>query len=176
MKTYQEMVRDYKKRQHDTMVDALSTGLTYADEICVETGLLEETGLLSDLTEGISGALPFVIIAATEGSKVVLGRKPGATALKDTGSRMLKTGAALGVGAAVAAAGGGLAAVIPATMGVRALFDRYRSKALTGHRVQGRIQRLKELERSLAPQEAPASEPAAEPLPEGIQTILPANS
>ena len=32
-------------------------------------------------------------------------------------------------------------------MGVRALFDRYRSKALTGLRVQGRINRLKELNR-----------------------------
>ena len=32
-------------------------------------------------------------------------------------------------------------------MGVRALFDRYRSKALTGRRVQGRIQRLQELNR-----------------------------
>ena len=33
------------------------------------------------------------------------------------------------------------------TMGVRAMFDRYRSKALTGRRVQGRIQRLEELNR-----------------------------
>ena len=31
------------------------------------------------------------------------------------------------------------------TMGVRALFDRYRSKALTGKRVEGRIKRLQEL-------------------------------
>jgi len=39
----------------------------------------------------------------------------------------------------------GLWAAIPVTMGVRALFDQYRSKALTGHRVQSRIARLKEL-------------------------------
>jgi hypothetical protein len=32
-------------------------------------------------------------------------------------------------------------------MGVRALFDRYRSKALTGKRVEGRIKRLQELNR-----------------------------
>jgi hypothetical protein len=32
-------------------------------------------------------------------------------------------------------------------MGVRAMFDRYKSKTLTGRRVQGRIQRLQELNR-----------------------------
>ena len=59
---------------------------------------------------------------------------------------MVKTGAAMGVGAAVAGAAGFWAA-IPVTMGVRAIFDRYRSKTLTGHRVQGRIRRLQELNR-----------------------------
>ena len=39
----------------------------------------------------------------------------------------------------------GFWAALPVTMGVRALFDRYRSRALTGLRVQGRISRLKEL-------------------------------
>ena len=55
---------------------------------------------------------------------------------------------ALGVGGAVAASAGFWAA-IPVTMGVRALFDRYRSKALTGARVQGRINRLRELNEQL---------------------------
>ena len=59
---------------------------------------------------------------------------------------MVKSGAAMGVGAAVTGITGFWAA-IPVTMGVRALFDRYRSKALTGRRVQGRIQRLQELNR-----------------------------
>ena len=57
---------------------------------------------------------------------------------------MVKTGAAMGVGAAVTGLTGFWAA-IPVTMGVRALFDRYRSKALTGKRVEGRIKRLQEL-------------------------------
>ena len=30
MKSYQEMVTEYKKRQKDTLIDAISTGLTYA--------------------------------------------------------------------------------------------------------------------------------------------------
>ena len=144
MKTYEEIVKEYKKRQHDTVVDTIATGLTYVDEIAVDTGLLEETGLLTELTESVSGILPFMVISVSEGSKVLLGRKPGKTGLKDGAYRMVKTGAAMGVGAAVTGLTGFWAA-IPVTMGVRALFDRYRSKALTGKRVEGRIKRLQEL-------------------------------
>ena len=146
MKSYEEMVREYRKRQHDTVVDTIAAGLTYMDEIAVDTGILEETGILTELTESVSGALPFVMISVSEGAKVLLGRKPGKNGVKDGADRMVKTGAALGVGTAVAGAAGFWAA-IPVTMGVRALFDRYRSKALTGLRVQGRINRLKELNR-----------------------------
>ncbi len=144
MKTYEEMVADYRRRQHDTVVDAIATGLTYMDEVAVETGLLEEAGLMTELSESVCTALPFVMIAATEGSKVLLGRKPGKTGMMDGAYRMVKTSAALGVGGAVASMAGFWAA-LPVTMGVRALFDCYRSKALTGLRVQGRISRLREL-------------------------------
>ena len=51
MKTYEQLVQEYRKRQHDTVVDTIATGLTYVDEIAVDTGLLEETGLLTELTE-----------------------------------------------------------------------------------------------------------------------------
>lgn len=148
MKTYAEILRDYQKRQHDTVVDAIATGLTFMDEIVVDAGLLEETGLMTELTGSICSALPFVIIAVTEGTKVLLGRKPVATSVKDSAYRMVKTGAALGIGGAVAA-GAGFWAALPVTMGVRTLFDRYRSRALTGMRVQGRIDRLRELNAAL---------------------------
>lgn len=144
MKTYEELVQEYRKRQHDTVVDTIATGLTYMDRIAVDTGLLEETGILAELTESVTGILPFMVISVSEGSKVLLGRKPGKTALNDGAYRMVKTGAAMGVGAAVTGLTGFWAA-IPVTMGVRALFDRYRSKALTGKRVEGRIRRLQEL-------------------------------
>ncbi|MBR4457637.1 MAG: hypothetical protein IKS31_01630 [Clostridia bacterium] len=166
MKTYEEIVRDYQKRQHDTMVDTLSTALTYVDEIAVDTGILEETGLMTELTGAITGALPFVIIAAAEGTKVILGRKPMKTGAKDGAFRMVKTGAALGLGAAVATAAGFIPA-IPVTMGVRLLFDRYKLKALTGRRVQNRIERLQELRRQLEnPQET-----APDSLPEATLTL-----
>ena len=153
MKTYEELIREYRKRQRDTVVDTLAAGLTYMDEIAVDTGLLEETGLWTELTGSVTGVLPFVIISASEGAKVLLGRKPGITGLKDGAYRMVKSGAALGVGALVTGATGFWAA-IPVTMGVRALFDRYRSKALTGRRIQGRIERLQELNRFIRHEEA----------------------
>ena len=148
MKTYEEMVREYRKRRRDTIVDSLAMGLTYVDEIAVETGLLEEAGLMAELSGAVTGTLPFIIIAATEGSKVLLGRKPGKTATKDLSYRMVKTGAAMGIGAAVTSAAGFWAA-IPATMGTRALFDMYRSRLLTSRRVAARIDRLKELNRMI---------------------------
>ena len=164
MKSYEEIVAGYQKRRHDTVVDALSTGLTYVDELAVETGLLEEAGLWTELTEQVCGALPFVIIAATEGTKVLLGRKAPKTGVRDSAQRMIKTGAALGVGAA-AMSWAGLWAAIPATMGVRALFDRYRSRALTGRRVEERIRRLQELNGLIRGEEAPARDAEPERLP-----------
>ena len=83
MKTYQEMVQEDKRRQRNTVVDTIAAGLTYMDEIALDTGLLEETGLLTELTETACGALPFAIIAVTEGSKVVLGKKTGKSGVKD---------------------------------------------------------------------------------------------
>ena len=172
MKTYAEIVQEYKKRQRDTVIDTIATGLTYMDEIAVDSGLLEETGLLAELSESVCGALPFVAIAATEGTKVLLGRKPGATGLADGAYRMVKTGAAMGIGSVVAGAAGFWAA-IPVTMGVRALFDRYRSKALTGLRVQGRIARLQELNAFLRKEEAmdTAGAPACSDAVPAVATI-----
>lgn len=157
MKTYEEIVAGYRKRQRDTVVDTLATGLTFMDEIAVDSGLLEETGLMTELMENVTGILPFAIITVSEGSKILLKKKPGKTGVKDGAFRMAKTGAAMGVGAAVAGAAGFWAA-IPVTMGVRAIFDRYRSKALTGHRVQSRIDRLKELNRFIRDEEPEQSE------------------
>ncbi|MBQ8160854.1 MAG: hypothetical protein IJ083_08880 [Clostridia bacterium] len=169
MRTYEEIVRDYRKRQKDTMVDTLAMGLTYVDEIAVDTGLLEETGLMTDLTSGVMGALPFVIIAATEGTKVILGRKPAKNGGADAARRMLKTGAAMGVGAAVAGVAGFWAA-LPATMGVRALFDTYKSRTLTGKRVECRIQRLQQLRGQL--DGAACGKQQEEQADEGAESIL----
>lgn len=172
MKSYQEMLASYRKRQRSTIVDTIATGLTYMDEIALDSGLLEEAGLLAELTGSVCSALPFAIIAVQEGSKVVLGIKPAANGVQDSAFRMVKTGAALGVGTAVAA-GAGFWAAIPVTMGVRALFDRYRSKALTGMRVQGRITRLRELNAQIrtAQEECQPETPVVLPEPEMLAVI-----
>lgn len=172
MKSYQEMLAGYRRRQRSTVVDTIAVGLTYVDEIAVDAGLLEEAGLLTELTETVCGALPFAIIAVQEGSKVILGTKPAANGMQDGAYRMVKTGTAMGLGGAVAA-GAGFWAAIPVTMGVRALFDRYRSRALTGMRVQGRIARLKELNAQLraAQEDFRVEEGIALPPPELLQVI-----
>ena len=58
MKTYEELVKEYRKRQHDTVVDTLATGLSYMDEIAVDTGLLEETGILTERKYSVTAIYP----------------------------------------------------------------------------------------------------------------------
>lgn len=150
MRSYGEIVKGYQKRRRDTLIDSLAASLNYMDEICVEAGILDKAGILDDLLGGACAALPFVLIAVTEQTKVLLGRKPVSTGLKDAAFRMAKSGAAMGVGACVLGTAGVFAA-IPLTMGVRALFDRYRLKMLTGRRVKMRTQRLREMHSAMVP-------------------------
>lgn len=145
MPSFKELVQRYKKRRHDTVVDAVTTGLSMADNVTVDMGLLEDTGVLSDTLETVSNVLPFSVIAVDESFRVLMGKKTGVAATSDAAFRMIKTGAAMGVGAAVAAAGAGAMVALPAAVGSRLLLDRYRGKALTGHRVHLRTQRLRAL-------------------------------
>ena len=124
MPSFKEMVEKYKKRRHDTVVDAVTTGLSLADNVTVDLGLLEDTGVATEIAETVSNVLPFAVIAVTEQCKVLLGKKTGAAGAGDAAYRMVKTGAAMGVGAAVTAAGAG---------------------AVVAHRVSLRTQRLKAL-------------------------------
>ena len=142
--TYQDLVKKYKKRQHDTLVDTLTTGLSYADEVAMDLGLMEDSGLLGEITDVVGTALPFAVITVTEQAKVIMGKKTQKAAMQNTVYRMAKTGAAMGVGALVGTVGG-LPAAIPAALGVRALLDQHKSKALLGNRVAGRVRRLNEL-------------------------------
>ena len=145
MPSFKEMVSKYKKRRRDTVVDAVTAGLSLADNVSVDLGLLEDTGIVTDTLEAVSNVLPFSVIAVTEGCRVLMGKKTGVAATSDAAFRMIKTGAAMGVGAAVVAAGAGAIVALPAAVGSRVLLDRYRGKALTGHRVHLRTQRLKAL-------------------------------
>ena len=166
MPTYQELVKKYTKRRKENLLDAVSAGLSYADNLAVDLGLMEESGVLDALT----AAAPFALIAVTEQMRVILGRKTGKAGFSDAVQRMIKTGAAMGVGALAAAAGGALAAV-PAARGTRALLSRYRSKSLLGLRVQERTERLQALrqmrqERYTVPEARPLLAPGVVALAE----------
>ena len=145
MPAFKELVNKYKKRRHDTVVDAVTAGLSLADNVSVDLGLLEDTGIVTDALETVSNMLPFSVIAVTEGCQVLMGKKTGVAATSDAAFRMIKTGAAMGVGAAVVAAGAGAVAALPAAIGSRILLDHYRGKALIGHRVHLRTKRLQAL-------------------------------
>ena len=140
MAQYEELVKKYTRRRKENLVDTLTVGLSYADEVAVELGVMEDSGVIDSLT----AAMPFAVIAVTEHLRVILGRKTGRAGLSDAVQRMMKTGAAMGVGA-LAAAAAGPAAAIPAAMGTRALLSKYRSRAMLNLRVQQRTARLQAL-------------------------------
>ena len=141
MPTYQELVEKYQNRRRDTLMDSVAAGLSYADNVAVDLGMMDDSGAL----EAASVAAPFALIAVTEGMQVILGRKTGKAALGDSVQRMLKTGAAMGVGALAAVAAGGAAAAIPAAVGTRVLLKHYQSSALLNLRLKNRIDRMRAL-------------------------------
>ena len=140
MASYEELVKKYGKRRKETLVDTVTAGLSYADQVAVDLGLMEDNAVVDTLT----AAAPFAVIAVTEQMRVILGKKTGRAGFSDAVQRMLKTGAAMGVGA-LAAAAAGSAAAIPAAMGTRVLLSKYKSKSLLTLRVRERTGRLRAL-------------------------------
>ena len=163
MASYEELVRKYGKRRKENLIDTVAAGLSYADNLAVDLGLMEDSGVIDTLT----AAMPFAVIAVTEQMRVILGRKTGKAGFSDAVQRMLKTGTAMGVGA-LAAAAAGPAAAVPAAVGTRALLSKYRSKSMLGLRVQERTGRLKALreKRRPLPESRPALMPGVDYLPE----------
>lgn len=140
MPRYEELVKKYTKRRTENLVDTVTAGLAYADHVAVDLGLMEDSAVVDSLT----AAAPFAVIAVTEQLRVILGKKTGRAGLSDAVQRMLKTGAAMGVGA-LAAAAAGSAAALPAAMGTRVLLGKYKSRSLLALRVRERTGRLKAL-------------------------------
>lgn len=141
MATYAELVNKYAKRRKENLIDTVTAGLSYADNVAVDLGLLEDNALVDTL----ASAAPFAIIAVTEQLRVIMGKKTGKAGFNDAAQRMLKTGAAMGVGALAAAVTAAPVAAIPAAMGTRALLAKYKSKSLLTLRVKERTGRLEAL-------------------------------
>ncbi len=142
MAEFSALVEKYKHRKKDTLIDSVSAGLSYADNVAVSLGLIEDSGVM----DAVSVAAPFAVIAVTEEMQVILGKKTGKAGFSDAVQRMVKTGAAMGVGAIAALAAGPVAAV-PAAVGTRVLIKNYRSKALLSLRLKDRTARLRALRR-----------------------------
>lgn len=151
MADFKEIVSEYKKKQSTTLLDSIAVGLSLADEVSVDLGILNDSGLLEEILSTVSIAVPFVVISVTEGSKVMLGRKTVTAALQDGSFRFAKSGLAMGAGAIAAGLGGGFLPAIPVAMGVRAMMDKIRSQALTGYRIEQRIKRLHALHTAATP-------------------------
>ncbi|MCL2320662.1 MAG: hypothetical protein FWC47_00995 [Oscillospiraceae bacterium] len=138
MSTYDELLERYKKRKNETLVDTITTGLTCADEVAVQLGLFDSFSIFTHVIDNVLDIIPFLIIVATEGSKVILGKKKVSKAVKDASYRSIKSGTAMAVGAGVTAIGGGILA-LPAAVSVRFFFDKYKSKAMLKRRLEDRI-------------------------------------
>ena len=150
MATYEALRERYRGRRRDALVDTVTVGLTCADEMMLDMGLLDGLGDSVKLLDGVLDALPFVFIVASEGAKVALGRKAITSAAKHAAFRATKTGAAMAVGAGVAIAAGGLAA-LPVAVAVHLVFERCKSKILLNRRLKGRIETLRFLQKKWLP-------------------------
>ncbi len=171
MASYKELCATYKKRQYDNVVDTVAAGLSHADEMVFDLGLLDGLGDVAEVLEQISVALPFVLIAATEGTKVVMGKKAGAKGLKDASFRAAKSGIAIAAGAGMATLAGGFAAV-PTAISVRLLMDRYRSKATLGRRLDDRIETLSFLKEKWKKANSPTAFVSENPMLTPVVTLV----
>jgi hypothetical protein len=111
---------------------------------------------LEELVETVLPGLPFVLIAAGEGRKVLMGRKSFDLAMQDGLYRAAKTGAAIGIGALVVLLDGGMLS-IPASFLTRMGFDRYNVMTRSVTALEKRIGVLRSLgsqPRVLAPRTA----------------------
>ena len=147
---FQQLVEKYQRRRKAALTDAIAAGLAFSDEIAVDIGALSDGGLLPELLDTMSLALPFVLVAVTEGGQALLKKKTPEAAVQDAVHRTVKTGVALSAGAAAAALGAAGAA-LPVAIGARLAVDRFRTKAMLARRVIKRTERLRALARLRTP-------------------------
>lgn len=153
--SYNELVQKYRNRKKDLSLDAVATGISFVDNALVDLGVLDGADGVADALGVLSTAIPLATIAVTEGTRVLTGKKTSAAAGQDAIFRTVRTGLAMGAGAVAAGAGLGAIPAIPISIGVRIALDRYRSRAMTGVRLQQRIVRLRALRENRRPLDQP---------------------
>lgn len=110
----------------DTLSQIIDSGMSdhdLSDAVSAPLEQLSDHGVLG-FVEDVAPFLPFVIIAATEGRYVFMGKKSFEVAVAHALERTWKTGAAMGVGAAVIWLDGGLLS-IPASLLTRIGIERF---------------------------------------------------
>ena len=149
MPEYRNLIDTYRKRRYDTLVDSVTSGLSFADDIALDMGLMDSAGIIDDIIGTASIIMPLALILISERIKVLKGRKTARAGRGDTVFRIIKTCAAMGIGTAVITSGAAAAVALPASIGTRLILDRYRSRMLTGCRVSERTQRLRSIRERL---------------------------
>ena len=66
MTSFKELAEKYQKKQSATLTDSIAAGLSLADEVSVDLGLISDNGML----DSVSFGLPLFLIAFTEGGRV----------------------------------------------------------------------------------------------------------
>lgn len=90
---------------------------------------------IGEFVEDILPGLPFVIIALTEGRKVMVGKKSFEVAFANGLERAAKTGLSMGVGALVYALDGGILS-LPASFLTRIGFDRFKVTSRVAEKIE----------------------------------------
>jgi hypothetical protein len=130
----------------DAISQILDSGVSDHDLQGIVSAPLEELtehGWLYVFSD-IAPFIPFVIIAATEGHYLMMGKKSFEIAAGHALERAAKCGVAMGVGAIVIWLDGGLLS-IPASMLTRIGIDRYRMAGRVINRLDGRLWQAKAL-------------------------------
>lgn len=99
---------------------------------------------IEDVLEGVFQGLPVILIVGTEGAMWLAGRQSVERAFARSKNRLVKTGAAMSVGALVAIAGGGIFS-LPATFATRVGISRYESFSRARHDIRNNIERVRSI-------------------------------
>ncbi len=144
MTSFKELLSKYNKKDKSTLTDAVTVGLSFADEASAELGLLDKCSALGETLGTVSIVLPFASVVMQEGAKVVFKKKTFTAGKQDAAYRLVRNGLSVGAGAVVSGLGAGVAA-IPASCGVRIMSDKIRTKLMAGNRIEKRIARVKSI-------------------------------
>jgi hypothetical protein len=134
-----DVVTTHEAASHgaDAISGLMDSGMSDHELHNAVSGPLENLGDHSWL-HGVAPFIPFVLIAATEGRYVMMGKKAFDTACRHAFERFAKTGAAMGVGALVVRLGGGHLS-IPASILTRLGIERWQVSGRIDKRLETRL-------------------------------------